>query len=416
VGVVLENDEPIVSADEAVRVGANYRDLVKNRLIALVRSHAVDVLVVIAAVGAYVELEAMRDNYGDFQDHPPLGVPLWQLGLGAFALPLPLLARRWFPLAAPVTTMAAAGAISFLDARIIASSGFLLLAALGAVFLFGWLEDARVAVGGLAVALAAATLVEVNHPGTGTGDYVFVWVMFGLVWLAGFSLRQRLQRASEAELRAEHAVADERARIARELHDIIAHSISVMTVQASGVRRLLREDQEREREALLAVERTGRESLTEMRRLLGILRGANESPELTPQPGLGALDRLARESESTGLPVEVRVEGEPYYVPAGIDVAAFRIVQEALTNARKHGGEGRADVVVRYRPDALELEVTNVGRDDAQSDGTRRGLAGMRERVAFYGGTVDAKPRLGGGYVVRARIPVRREEAAWASA
>src|SRR5687767_14680440 len=289
----------------------------------------------------------MRDNYGDFQEHPPLGVPAWQLALGAFGVTLPLLARRWFPFHALAASMALGAVVSFLDARILASSGFLLLTGFGVAFLFGWLEDERTAVGGLAVALATGTLVQVNHPASGTGDYVFIWVIFGLAWLAGFSLRRRLERATEAELRAERAVADERARIARELHDIVAHSISVMTVQASGVRRLLRADQEREREALVAVERTGRESLAEMRRLLGILRGANELPELAPQPGLGTLDGLARETEAAGLPVAVRFEGEPYYVPAGIDVAAFRVVQEALGDARAQDGASRAEVVVR---------------------------------------------------------------------
>jgi signal transduction histidine kinase len=387
---------------------------VKNRLIALARSHAVDVLVLVAAFGAFVELEAMRDNYGDFQDHPPLGVPEWQLALGAFGVTLPLLARHRFPFAAPATSMAVAAGVSFLDARILASSGFLLITALVIAFLFGWLEDERMALSGLAISLSTGTLIQVNHPSGETGDYVFVWIMFGLAWVAGFSLRRRLRQATEAEVRAERAVADERARIARELHDIVAHSISVMTVQASGVRRLLREDQQREREALMAVERTGRESLAEMRNLLGILRGANESPELAPQPGLGALDALARETESDGLPVEVKIEGEPYYVPAGIDVAAFRVVQDALTNAGERGRDCRAQVVVRYRPEALELEVTNAGLS-TRADGSQRGLTGMRERVAFYGGTVDAKARKGGGYVVRARIPVRREEAAWAS-
>jgi signal transduction histidine kinase len=387
---------------------------VSKPLIALARRHAVDVLVLVAAFGAFVELEAMRDNYGDFQDHPPLGVPKWQLALGAFGVTLPLLARHRFPFAAPATSMAVAAAVSFLDARILASSGFLLLTALVVAFLFGWLEDERAAIGGLAIVLATGTLIEVNHPAGEMGEYVFLWIMLGLTWVAGFALRRRLRQASEAELRAERAVADERARIAHELHDIVAHSISVMTVQASGVRRLLREDQQREREALMAVERTGRESLAEMRNLLGILRGANESPELAPQPGLGALEALARETASDGLPVEVKIEGEPYYVPAGIDVAAFRVVQEALSDHDKRGRDCRAEVVVRYRPEALELEVTNAGLDGG-TGAPQRGLTGMRERVAFYGGTVDAKARKGGGYVVRARIPVRREEAAWAS-
>ena len=385
------------------------------RLGALLRAYGVDALVAAAAVGAYVEIEALRDNYGDFQDHPPLGVPLWQVAVAALGMTLPLLARRRWPFAAPAATTAVAGGMAFLDARIVASSGVLFLTAFGVAFLFGWLVDRRTAAGGLALALAAALLVRANTPGSGVADYVFPFAMLTLAWLAGFALRRRLQLASEAELRAERAVADERARIARELHDIVAHSISVMTVQSSAVRRLLHPDQEREREALVAVERTGREALTEMRRLLGILRDANESPEFTPQPGLGALEGLTRDCRTDGLPVDVRVEGEPYYVPAGIDVAAYRVVQEALSEARASGGETRAEVVVRYREDALELEVAEVGRG-VRGQSRQRDLTGMRERVGFYGGTVDARPRLGGGYVVRAHIPVRRQEAAWASA
>jgi signal transduction histidine kinase len=148
-----------------------------------------------------------------------------------------------------------------------------------------------------------------------------------------------------------------------------------------------------------------------MRRLLGILRGSDEEAELAPQPGLGRLDALAQEARDAGLPVEIAVEGEPYPVPAGLDLSAYRVVQEALTNALEHAGHANAKVVVRYEHDALALEIENDG-GDAGGDGGRTGLAGMRERVAFYGGTLDAGPRPGGrGYVVRARIPLR--EAAW---
>lgn len=384
---------------------------VKSRLTQLLRTFAVDALVLAAAVGAFVEIEALRDNYGDFQDHPPLGVPLWQIAFAAFGVTLPLLARRRFPFAAPAAAMAVAVASSFIDARVVGSSGLMLLTALLVCFMFGWLDDARVAVSGLAIALTAATLLQANFPGAGVGDFVFLWVLFALAWLAGFALRRRLERATEAELRAERAVADERARIARELHDIVAHSVSVMTVQSAAVRRLLTPDQGREREALVSVEQTGREALTEMRRLLGILRGANETPELAPQPGLGALRELTGASERAGVPVDLRVEGEPYYVPAGIDVAAFRVVQEALAEAQAVGGGSRAQVVVRYAEDALELEVAEVGRPPPGREPARRDLTGMRERVGFYGGTVDARPRLGGGYVVRARIPVGEEAA-----
>ena len=309
-----------------------------NRLTQLLRAYAVDVLIVAAAIGAYIEIEALRDNYGDFQEHPPLGAPLWQIALASFGMTLPLLGRRRWPFGAPAATVVVAGVVSFLDARIVESSGVLLVAAAASAGLFGWLVDRRMAVGGLALSLASALLVAANAQGSGAADYLLTPALLTLAWLAGFTLRRRLQLASEAELRAERAVADERARIARELHDIVAHSISVMTVQSSAVRRLLRPDQEREREALLAVEQTGRESLAEMRRLLGILRGANETPEYAPQPGLGALEGLTRASEEAGVPVELRIEGEPYYVPAGIDVAAFRVVQEALADTQAHGG------------------------------------------------------------------------------
>jgi signal transduction histidine kinase len=185
-----------------------------------------------------------------------------------------------------------------------------------------------------------------------------------------------------------------------------------MTVQAAGVRRLLGDGQEREREALTAIEDTGREALSEMRRLLGILRGANDGADLAPQPGLSRLDALAQQARDAGLPVEVSIEGDPVDVPAGLDLSAYRVVQDALTNALRHAGPATAKVVVRYEPDALALEIENDGSAASNGDAERQGLAGMRERVAFYGGTLDAGPRPGGrGYVVRARIPLG--QAAW---
>ena len=183
-----------------------------------------------------------------------------------------------------------------------------------------------------------------------------------------------------------------------------------MTVQAAGVRRLLRDDQGRERDALAAVEETGREALAEMRRLLGILRDDDDDAELQPQPGLARLDALAEEAGDGGLTVDLTVEGEPYEVPAGLDLSAYRVVQEAL-----RGGGGaiasRARVVVRYEPGAIALEIGREG----DGRGPRQGLAAIRERVAFYGGTLEAGPA-DGGYVVRARIPVPTTEHTWQSA
>ncbi|MGZ8740952.1 MAG: sensor histidine kinase, partial [Gaiellaceae bacterium] len=214
--------------------------------------------------------------------------------------------------------------------------------------------------------------------------------------------RLESERADEARA----AVAEERARIARELHDVVGHSVSVMTVQASGVRRLLRPDQQRERDALLIVERTGREALAEMRRMVGVLRRPEEGPVLAPQPSLEHLDRLVEQAREAGLPVELRVEGDAFQLPAGVDLTAYRLVQEGLTNALKHAGATRAEVVVNYSDCALEVVVSDDGRGVGSDDGGGHGLVGMRERVSVYGGELDAGPRPEGGYRLRARLPL----------
>ncbi len=216
---------------------------------------------------------------------------------------------------------------------------------------------------------------------------------------------RRIDQEGELRLVAEQAAADERARIARELHDVVAHSVSVMVVQASGVRRLLREEQHRERDALLSVEQIGRQALTEMRRMLGVMRTAEELPSLAPQPGLQHLERLIAQVEEAGLPVTLRVEGRRPELSPGIDLSAYRIVQEGLTNALKHSKGGHAEVVVRYDESSVRLEITDDGAG-ANGDGPGHGLVGMRERVALYGGKLDAGPRDGGGYVLRAELPV----------
>ena len=202
-------------------------------------------------------------------------------------------------------------------------------------------------------------------------------------------------------------MADERARIARELHDVVGHAVSVMTVQASGVRRLLTPEQVREREALEIVEQTGREALAEMRRLVGVLRRPEEAPALAPQPSLQYLDQLVENAREAGLPVDIRIEGEATELPAGVDLTAYRLVQEGLTNAMKHAKASRAEVVVRYGLDAVELQVSDDGRgfSDGNADSGGHGLVGMRERVAVYGGELQAGPRPEGGYMLRARLP-----------
>lgn len=246
-----------------------------------------------------------------------------------------------------------------------------------------------------------------------------------------------LQRERESAARS--AVDAERARIARELHDIVSHNVSLMVVQAGAAREVLTTMPDEAATALAAVEGAGRSAMTELRHLLGLLApspsGADERSDvgehgentLSPQPSLGQLSALVDRIAFAGLPVDVRISGEPYPLPAGIDVTAYRIVQEALTNALKHGVAARAEVTVRYADRSLRVEVLNTGpsvltgswavtREKAadpdagagRDEGAGRGLLGIRERVAVYGGQLDARRRLGGGYRVRARIPVDR--------
>jgi signal transduction histidine kinase len=220
-------------------------------------------------------------------------------------------------------------------------------------------------------------------------------------------LRERARQLErQREEKARTAVAEERGRIARELHDVVAHSVSVMVVQAQAGQRLLA-DPDLAGGAFRAIEASGREALVELRRLLGILRTGAEQPAIGPQPGLGSLGVLLEQVREAGLPVELRVEGEQVQLPPGVDLAAYRIVQEALTNTLKHAGSARAEIIVRYGPSAVELEVLDDGRGaPAATNGSGHGLIGMRERVALYGGRLEAEPRKAGGFAVRARLPL----------
>jgi signal transduction histidine kinase len=251
----------------------------------------------------------------------------------------------------------------------------------------------------------------------GIDDFLFPIVVFGGAWLAGRTVRQREVHARVVEERsaaqdreraanARATAAEERARIARELHDVLSHSVSVMVVQAGAERMALGSDRAATGETLEAIERTGRQALGEMRRLLGMLRVGGEPLAHTPQPTLRELDELVAQVREAGLSVELEVEGEPAALPLGVAVSAYRIVQEALTNVLKHAGPARARVVVRYTSRELELEIADDGRGAAEAGDAGHGLVGMRERVALYGGDLDAGTRNGGGFVVRARLPL----------
>lgn len=277
----------------------------------------------------------------------------------------------------------------------------------------GWVMAASLVLTAGAIPLAAF------EPGerVGFGDVVFFVVFFGGPFMAGRIMRYASEREHallrrsatlerERDEKARRAVADERLRIARELHDVVAHAISVIVLQARGGRRALQCELGDAREAFDTIEHAGEQALAEMRRLLGMLRTEDRELMLAPQPSLSRIGELASRLTATGLPVEVTVEGEPVELPPGIDVSAFRIVQEALTNALKHAGPARAHVVVRYLADELELEVLDDGAGAAMGRSPGHGLAGIRERVGLYGGELRSGDRPGGGYAVHARLPL----------
>jgi signal transduction histidine kinase len=271
-------------------------------------------------------------------------------------------------------------------------------------------EALRRAVVGLATAILAGSIVSAVHHGSlgvKLGNLGFGLTFIGASWAVGRVVRSRTQRGDRLEAERLVAVADERARIARELHDMVAHSVSVMVVQAGAAEEVLSRQPERARDAMRAVQETGRQALVEMSRLVGLLRDDHDELGLAPQPGIGEIDALIAQVREAGLPVEVRVEGLPGDVPLGIDLSVYRVVQEALTNALKHAGDARAEVLLRYGGDALEVEIVDDGRGSRGGHVGGHGLAGMRERIAVFGGEFAAGPRPEGGFSVRARLPLQ---------
>ena len=377
----------------------------------LARRYWFDALILVAlGLGLFgaVASQGMADG--------PTG-PLWFDLLAVVAIVTPLFFRRRFPFGAPIAVGAAVGLTAFVDERLVPKDFTPFLAGCAAVFLVGLLRERRLAIAGIVLAIGVEALVAYRDPLKNLSAFIATCIVFGLIWTVAFALGRKFEEADEAkkraaraererEERARTAVTEERARIARELHDVVGHSVSVMTVQASAVRRLLRPEQEREREALLIVERTGREALAEMRRMVGVLRRPEEGPALAPQPSLEHVERLVEQAREAGLSVELRVEGDPQPLPAGVDLTAYRLVQEGLTNALKHAQAERAQVVVRYGDGDLEVTVSDDGRGAGSSDGGGHGLVGMRERVAVYGGELEAGPREEGGYRLRAKLPV----------
>jgi signal transduction histidine kinase len=355
--------------------------------------------------------------------------PKLPLALLAVVMTVPLAWRRRAPFGALLVVGVAGAVLGTGWPELNALYTF--IAVVVAVFSVGAYAEPRRAVVGCALVLGwfwvGALQDNASDPGQrGPSDFVFVTVVFGGAWLLGRALRGRGLQAAELQQRAAQleadqqaqaraAVAAERARIARELHDVIAHSVSVMVIQAGAAEQLLEDTPERARQPLEAVQDTGRQTIVELRRLLGILREDGQELSLAPQPGLAGLALLVEEMGQAGLPVQLRVEGQPGRLPPGVDLAAYRIIQEALTNTLRHAGPAHAEVLVRYQQHAVELEVLDDGRGPGPRDGaggaSGHGLVGMRERIALYGGTLEAGPRAtttgtaGTGYVVRARLP-----------
>lgn len=355
--------------------------------------------------------------------------PIFQTGMPGPRLPLtllvtvalvPLLARRVFPLAALVvmcTGIVAVGVVG--DPH--QSTFVLVLGLLVGVYSLGAYATPRNALVGIAVTAGAAAVFEFSTFVDKTpADVAVPILLLAGAWVAGKQVQRQRQRAGELEQRTEllartrqlevdAAVAAERTRIARELHDVVAHAISVMGIQAGAARRTLAPEQTAQCEALLDVERLGREALVEMQRMLQVLRPGDGDQGADPVPDLSQVPVLAETARSTGVEVDLDTAGEPERLPAGLQLTAYRIVQEALTNVRKHARADGVRIRVVYRGGHLEVTVTDDGVGSSAEPVLGNGLIGMRERVALHRGTLYAGPDGDSGFVVRARLPVQAD-------
>ena len=381
-----------------------------TRLWPATRRHAFEILVVIAMAAATVQVVTAGGP-----DAP--GLHPWTAALASVVVLAPLLARRRHPFAAGAGMWLLAAAVSFADGRLVVFVSAIYLTGMAASFLIGHQGEPTRARVGLAVIVASAAVVVLNDPGHAASDVAVIPAIFVIAWVAGTAQRQRTAQAMAAEERAAHAereresaarvaVAEERVRIARELHDIVAHAVSVMVLQTGAVRHRLRDATADDAEALRRVEETGRTALVEMRRLVSAMRQPDEQPELAPTPGLARLEALLDEARGAGLAVDLHVDGEPYPLPEGIDLSAYRIVQEGLTNALKHARAGQADVHIGYTPGELRIDVRDDGVGSTGGDGLGHGLVGVRERVALYGGEMRAENAADGGFALRTRLPL----------
>ena len=382
----------------------------------LARKYWFDLLIAVLAISAMLDVGLSQGSPG-----APTST-LW-FSIPAIAVQVtPVFLRHRFPFGGPFSYWFIAIGISLIDWQLIPYPISLFVVGMATAFLLGNLRNDAQAVLGLAAAIfGSGTVVYLIHGHT-TAQMIFIPLEFAVSWLAGFAVRERTEQAEFAELRASLAererdalarvaVAEERARIARELHDIVAHAVSVMVLQVGAVRHRLPPGEDSE--ALTGVEQAGRTALSEMRRLLAAMRSDGDGDEVkfTPQPGLDGLDLLLEQAGRAGLPARLHVDGEPFPLPRGIDLSAYRIVQEGLTNALKHARATIADVTVRYLPEEVQLEVRDDGKGASSNDGLGHGLIGVRERVKIYGGEMSAGTANGHGFILSARLPVAAERA-----
>jgi signal transduction histidine kinase len=331
-------------------------------------------------------------------------------------LALPLLWRRTRPLLA--VTLVMAGVVIQAVASGNSAEGLELIIALAvAAYSAAAYSDRRRAIVGLAALAAGYTIYALEDHNIRSGRTGELWagaffaVAILAAWLIGIFVHGGRERttlqalAASRELAAHEAVAEERSRLARELHDIVSHNLSVVVLQAGGARA---QGDHAPAETLEKIERSSREALVEMRRLLGVLRDNDDYATLAPQPGIAQLDALAATMRAAGLPVELTIEGDHTDLPPALDLSAYRIVQEALTNTLKHAGPANARVRIRRHPDAVTIDIDDDGsaNPNGRSAGAGHGLVGMRERVALFDGELDAAPRPEGGYAVHARLPL----------
>jgi len=342
----------------------------------------------------------------------------------ALVYSLALLAARRAPLPAVAASFGAIGVMAIAAPDATNEAAAPMFAGLGAAFLVARYGSGDAARAGLALAAGLLLLVARDQP-TFAGALVTFTIsgaLAGVAWGIGRSLRRRDGDAIQAEQRAmiaeadresaaRLAVSEERTRIARELHDIVAHAVSMMVLRSGAVRHNLPDELVEDREALRDVERAGREALAEMRRLLGAMRSSDDAGERAPQPNLSGLASLVEDIRRAGLNAELDVEGQSRPLPPALELSAYRIVQEGLTNALKHSRADHVQVILRYDEDALAIEVRDDGPGTGVDHGLGHGLVGIRERVLVYGGEMSAGREAGGGFLLRSRLPVRAASA-----